>query len=65
MILMEVELNNNRQVISFSGTAIDLLKKLNVRREEVVIKVNGKLAPETTPLKDTDKVEIIQVVFGG
>ncbi|MFH1784888.1 MAG: MoaD/ThiS family protein [Candidatus Micrarchaeota archaeon] len=44
---------------------IELVKKLGFMREEIVIKVNGKLVPETTQLKKTDKVEIIKVVFGG
>ena len=64
-IHMEIELNNQKQEIDFSGTAIELLKKLDVRREEVVIKINGKLAPETTQVNGSDKVEIIKVVFGG
>lgn len=62
---MEIELNNEKQSLEFSGTAMELLKKLNVRREEVVIKINGRLAPETSELKDRDRVEIIKVVFGG
>lgn len=62
---MEIELNNEKQSLEFSGTAMELLKKLKVRREEVVIKINGRLAPETTELKGGEKVEIIKVVFGG
>ena len=49
----------------FNGTPIELLKKLKIMREEVLVKVNGKLVPETTRLKKTDKVEVIKVVFGG
>ncbi len=62
---MDIILNNKKQQLAFSGTAQELLKKLNVRREEVVIKVNGRLAPETTELTDADSVEVIKVVFGG
>jgi thiamine biosynthesis protein ThiS len=51
--------------MNFSGTLIELLKELKVMREEVVIKVNGKLVPETTMIRKTDKVEIVKVVFGG
>ena len=62
---MQLILNNKIQELDFSGTADALLKQLKLRREEVVIKINGKLAPETTPVNGSDKVEIIQVVFGG
>jgi sulfur carrier protein ThiS len=34
-------------------------------REEVVVKVNGRLAPETRVLSAKDRVEVIKVVFGG
>ena len=62
---MELILDNQRKEMEFDGTIISLLKDLKVMREEVVIKVNGKLAPETKKLTKSDKVEIIKVVFGG
>lgn len=62
---IDLKLDNKNRKMKFDGTLIELLKKLGVMREEVVVKVNGKLAPETTKLKKTDKVEIIKVVFGG
>lgn len=62
---MKLSINNSQQQLSFTGTAEQLLKKLNIRREEVVIKINGQLAPETSELSDSDNVEIIKVVFGG
>jgi thiamine biosynthesis protein ThiS len=62
---MELILNNESKTMEFTGNATDLLRQLKLRREEVVIKINGKLAPETTELKGTDRVEVIQVVFGG
>lgn len=51
--------------IEFQGAVSGLLKELKVMREEVVVKINGKLAPETAIVKSGDKVEIIKVVFGG
>ncbi len=62
---MKLLVNNNPQEISFKGTAEQLLKQLKIRREEVVIKINGQLAPETSELADSDNIEIIKVVFGG
>ena len=58
-------LDNKRKKMEFKGTALQLLKKLELRREEVVVKINGKLAPETTELDGKDKIEVIKVVFGG
>jgi thiamine biosynthesis protein ThiS len=62
---MELVFDNQRREMEFDGTVTALLRELKVMREEVVIKVNGKLAPETRMLKKSDKVEIIKVVFGG
>ncbi len=62
---MELTVDNKKTRRNFSGTLVELLKKLRVMREEVVVKVNGKLVPETTKLKETDRVEVIKVVFGG
>ncbi|MDO8554921.1 MAG: MoaD/ThiS family protein [Candidatus Micrarchaeota archaeon] len=62
---MEIKINNEHQQLQFKGTAEQLLKQLKIRREEVVIKINGQLAPETSELSDSDSIEIIKVVFGG
>ena len=62
---MELLFDNRRKKIRFGGTAASLLRRLKVRREEVVVKVNGRLAPETKEIGSSDKVEVIKVVFGG
>ncbi len=62
---MELILDSKPRSMEFSGTLSALLRELKVMREEVVVKVNGKLAPETREIKGTDRVEIIKVVFGG
>ena len=62
---MELIFDNQSSQRDFDGTVQDLLKDLKVMREEVVIKVNGKLAPETRMIRSEDRVEIIKVVFGG
>lgn len=62
---MELVLGPDVSEIDFEGPVSGLLKELKVMREEVVIKVNGRLAPETAIVKKTDRVEIIKVVFGG
>ncbi|MEW6748587.1 MAG: MoaD/ThiS family protein [Candidatus Micrarchaeota archaeon] len=62
---MEVVLDNHKKRVAYSGDVCGLLKKLKVMREEVVVKVNGRLVPDTRMLSDSDKVEVIKVVFGG
>jgi len=62
---MQLVFDNIRKSMQFKGTVTELLKELGTSREEVVIKVNGKLAPETTVVGPKDNVEIIKVVFGG
>ncbi|MFH0737582.1 MAG: MoaD/ThiS family protein [Candidatus Micrarchaeota archaeon] len=62
---MDLVFDNIRKSRRFDGTVSDLLKDLKVMREEVVVKVNGRLAPETRKLSDSDRVEVIKVVFGG
>jgi sulfur carrier protein ThiS len=62
---MELIFDNRKKRMRFDGDIASLLKKLGVMREEVVVKVNGRLAPETRRLAVSDKVEVIKVVFGG
>lgn len=64
-MIMELVFDNQEREIDFSGTVDELLKELKVMREEVVIKVNGRITPETESVGENDKVEIIKVVFGG
>jgi sulfur carrier protein ThiS len=62
---MELFVDGMRKSLRHSGDISALLKKLRVRREEVVVKLNGRLAPETSEVRAGDKVEVIKVVFGG
>ncbi len=47
----------------FEGSLIDLIHSLGLYTQEVVVKVNGKIVPETYEVKSNDVVEIIQVVY--
>lgn len=62
---MELVLDNQARSMEFEGSVSSLLRELKVMREEVVVKVNGRLAPETREIRPSDRVEIIKVVFGG
>ncbi len=62
---MELVFDRRTESRDFDGDISALLKALGVMREEVIVKVNGKLAPETRRIGKADRVEIIKVVFGG
>ena len=65
MRIVELIFDDEKKQMEFRGTLADLLKAMKVSREEVVVKVNGKLVPETREIRDDDKIQIIKVVFGG
>jgi len=62
---MELIFDNESKEMEFKGSIEELLRHLRLMREEVVVKLNGRLAPETTRIKPHDKIEVIKVVFGG
>jgi len=62
---MELFVDAQRRDKEFDGTIAELLRELDVLREEVVVKLNGEIAPDTAPIGPRDKVEVIKVVFGG
>ncbi len=64
-MFVEIRVDNDKLDMEFDGTIAGLLRELKLMREEVVVKVNGKLAPETKAISQKDKIHIIKVVFGG
>ncbi|MFA5076932.1 MAG: MoaD/ThiS family protein [Candidatus Micrarchaeia archaeon] len=63
---MRVLLNNEEKKVAFAkGTVAGLLKKMKIAREEVLVKVDGKLAPEDAEIGPGSRIEVIKVVFGG
>ncbi|MGB9719333.1 MAG: MoaD/ThiS family protein [Candidatus Anstonellales archaeon] len=50
-------------LMKFKGRITELLKKLKMNREEVVVKVDGKVAPESAELEGNEEVEIVRVVL--
>lgn len=64
-MIVEIRVDNDKLDMEFDGTIGELLRELKLMREEVVVKVNGKLAPETRTISKSDKIHVIKVVFGG
>lgn len=46
-------------------TIADVLQKLGINRETVVVAKNGTLAPESEKVTGKDRLEVIQVIYGG
>lgn len=51
--------------MEYEGAAIDLLKKLEIAQEEVLIIRNGKLVTEDEHVTDDDEIELLSVISGG
>lgn len=51
--------------MKFSGTVSALLRKLDINPETVIVTCDGKLVTEDDKLRDSSRVEILQVVSGG
>ncbi|RMF05907.1 hypothetical protein D6764_03630 [Candidatus Woesearchaeota archaeon] len=51
--------------LDFSGPAIDLVKKLNLNIEEVIISRNNEIVTEDTVLSNGDTVKLLSVLSGG
>ena len=58
-------LNKKKKRMKFSGKVKDLLEKLGVNEQVVIVKKNGKIVTLLDNVKDKDTVEIVQVIFGG
>ena len=43
----------------------ELMKKLNINKEEVIIVRNNQLAPRNEKLNDSDEVKFLSVISGG
>ncbi len=62
---MRLFVDGRRSGPAHGGDVSSLLKKLGIRREEAVVKVNGRLVPDTALVGGKDTVEVVRVVFGG
>ncbi|MEM4633709.1 MAG: MoaD/ThiS family protein [Candidatus Anstonellaceae archaeon] len=46
-------------------TVAQLMQMLGLSKEEVLVKVNGKLVPDGHAISPKDEVKIIKVIYGG
>jgi len=51
--------------IKFSGKISQLLSKLGINPEVVILKRNGAIVTELDAVKNNDELEIVKVIYGG
>jgi len=64
-MIIYIQRNQEKKNMKFSGTVKQLLTKLKINPETVIVTASGTIVTEDDKLKDSDKVEILQVVSGG
>ena len=64
---MKVRLHNPRRELEIEGpiTIINLLARLDLNREAVLVVRDGELVPGDQSLSDADSIEIRPVISGG
>jgi len=62
---IKFEREQTTEEISFSGTVEELLKKLEINPETVLVLRTEEVLTEDEILDDKDKIEILNVVSGG
>lgn len=64
---MKVFLERTKETkeLEFEGKVIDLLKKLNVNSEEVIVIKNSEIVTLNSTLKNEDELQVLSVISGG
>lgn len=66
---MEIHLNGEARTLSHAMTLLDLARACGIDVARVAIAVNAAVVPRSalaaTPVRDGDRVEIVQAVGGG
>lgn len=62
---MEVLVDGRKTRAPAAATVAELLSALKLNGEEVLVKVNGRLAPNGAAISPKDEVKIMRVIFGG
>ncbi len=52
-------------MVKSRSTINDILRELGYNREEVVVRLNGKIVAEEEELSRGDSIEVIRIVTGG
>ena len=63
--IMKVFVDKKPIQLEENTSVFDLLEKLNINPETVVVKKNNEIVHENEELKENDKIEILDIVSGG
>ena len=55
----------NKKVNTKAKDIDEIIKKLNINKEEVIIVKNNELTPRNEKLKNTDEIKFLSVISGG
>ncbi len=60
-----IEKEDKEKKITFSGSVKDLLKKLGIVPEDVIVSCNDEIVFDDYDLNDSDDIKILSVISGG
>ncbi|MCF7866133.1 MoaD/ThiS family protein [Candidatus Woesearchaeota archaeon] len=60
-----IERTKEEKELDFKGTIEELLQKLKINKEEVIVARNGALVTLDTELSSEDEIKILSVISGG
>ncbi len=60
-----IEKQRKNMTLKFNGTGNQLLKKLKINPEDILIIKNNTLVAEDDKIDDSDEIKILSVVSGG
>ena len=64
--MVKVFIEKENKKINVKAKDIDeIIKKLNINKEEVIIVKNNELTPRNEKLKDSDEIKFLSVISGG
>ncbi len=60
-----IEEKGETKQLAFTGNALNLLKKLSINPETVLITKNGQLITEEDEISNEDEIKLLSVISGG
>ena len=64
-MIVNIEKDQERKEIDFSGNVSKLLDLLRINRETVIVVKNNEILDENAIIENSDEVSILSVVSGG
>lgn len=62
---IHIERTNKINTLAFNGTVAELLKKLKINKEEVLVIKGDEVVTEDEELNDKDEIKLLSVISGG